>query len=438
MSDTIESLLISHADFRAFAEDRYKALAAQLTEATAEVARLQKLLEGACHICGGKDRNPACSAMHGEQDKNSREVARLASDFQDAENALREQTKEVARLREELATTGKRANSEAQLACDLRSSQDEIIERCAKAVEEWPDAAKRLRSHCANSESTAVSGEDFGQLRRELAKAYERISWLEQQREVEVQQKEAALNESGECLKQCDTLRQQIEELEKCWYKQQQRIDTLAESEARMRATLEQARCLAREGVCLNLKSFDAALSTPAPTSGFDARVAKALHEIDNPPKSNPDSAEKIDYDKRIDCAAIQSPDGLIWTGLRHHHCIKTIIQATGKKPHGYPQGFVTMSGRFVDRIEGAQIALASGQVKQLESPPNLYSEDLYTNRLPTPRAEDDSKELLDWLDQKHFASIKYAITQGRFTNTGRDLRSAIRAAREQNEKGAK
>lgn len=41
-------------------------------------------------------------------------------------------------------------------------------------------------------------------------------------------------------------------------------------------------------------------------------------------------------------------------------------------------QGFVTSTGRFVDRIEAAQIALAAGQIKKLKWPPNLYSEDLW------------------------------------------------------------
>jgi hypothetical protein len=64
-----------------------------------------------------------------------------------------------------------RALSEATLAVDLRATQDEIIERCAKAVAEWPEASARLRSHCGRpqDENFAVSGEDFGQLRRENA-----------------------------------------------------------------------------------------------------------------------------------------------------------------------------------------------------------------------------------------------------------------------------
>jgi hypothetical protein len=53
-------------------------------------------------------------------------------------------------------------------------------------------------------------------------------------------------------------------------------------------------------------------------------------------------------------------------------------------------QGFVTNTGRFVDRVEGARIAIAAGQVRLhpksgntvlhdgLNWPPYLYSEDMW------------------------------------------------------------
>lgn len=80
-----------------------------------------------------------------------------------------------------------------------------------------------------------------------------------------------------------------------------------------------------------------------------------------------------------IDCAAIMATDGRIWTGKRHGHCIKTIVQATGvdRVGAGYIQGFVTMAGRFVDRNEAALIAVHAGQAK-LTLPCELFSEDLY------------------------------------------------------------
>jgi hypothetical protein len=67
-----------------------------------------------------------------------------------------------------------RANREAQLASDLRTSQDAIIERCAKAVEgQWPDAAAAIRQHV-----DGISGEDFGDLRRHNESLYEMVGRL--------------------------------------------------------------------------------------------------------------------------------------------------------------------------------------------------------------------------------------------------------------------
>ena len=73
--------------------------------------------------------------------------------------------------------------------------------------------------------------------------------------------------------------------------------------------------------------------------------------------------------------AAIRQ-DGIVYTGRRHHNIIWDNV---GKvKFHNEEQGFVTDDGKFVDRIEGARIAIECGQIKELQWPPNLYSEDLY------------------------------------------------------------
>ena len=89
-----------------------------------------------------------------------------------------------------------------------------------------------------------------------------------------------------------------------------------------------------------------------------------------------------MDYSKLIDCAAIKDLEGKIWTGKRHSHCIKTIIQASNGKIKqvggDYIQGFVTMAGDFVNRQEAARLALESKQIDKLKWPPDLYSEDLY------------------------------------------------------------
>jgi hypothetical protein len=69
--------------------------------------------------------------------------------------------------------------------------------------------------------------------------------------------------------------------------------------------------------------------------------------------------------------------DGIIYTGRRHHNIMWDNPKGMFKGEDAI-QGFVTDDGKFVDRIEGAKIALESGQIKQLNWPPNLYSEDLY------------------------------------------------------------
>lgn len=97
-------------------------------------------------------------------------------------------------------------------------------------------------------------------------------------------------------------------------------------------------------------------------------------------------------------CAAIHVDDGQAWphqpinvktgvviTGLRHHNCI---VIAARLFPVGTPartagldrvQGFLTTANRFVDRVEAANIAVATGQVQRENlKHPELYSEDLY------------------------------------------------------------
>lgn len=41
-------------------------------------------------------------------------------------------------------------------------------------------------------------------------------------------------------------------------------------------------------------------------------------------------------------------------------------------------QGFITEDGKFVNRIEAADIAIKCEQIEKLNWPPNLYSEDLW------------------------------------------------------------
>jgi hypothetical protein len=73
---------------------------------------------------------------------------------------------------------------------------------------------------------------------------------------------------------------------------------------------------------------------------------------------------------------------GIVFCGWRHSNCIYQMAALTGLSDHqaGHgEQGFLTNQNRFVDRIEGAKIALKCGQITKLEySKDTLYSEDLY------------------------------------------------------------
>lgn len=78
-------------------------------------------------------------------------------------------------------------------------------------------------------------------------------------------------------------------------------------------------------------------------------------------------------------------PDHLTITApppARHHTLLHPLYDWwAGKNPHGVDQGFITSTGRYVDREEGLQIALASGQ-PMIDHPSRhdrlLFSEDLW------------------------------------------------------------
>ena len=81
-------------------------------------------------------------------------------------------------------------------------------------------------------------------------------------------------------------------------------------------------------------------------------------------------------------CAAIKATDGSIIRGQRHADAIHTCMEK-GKDPdisNGY-DGFVTSTGRFVDRFEGYKLQVAAGIESIAEGGYRgirLFSEDLY------------------------------------------------------------
>lgn len=87
---------------------------------------------------------------------------------------------------------------------------------------------------------------------------------------------------------------------------------------------------------------------------------------------------------ERIICAAIHNTEDkdmagypLIYCGHRHCNILWQSKLISRDPDH---QGFLTSSGRFVDRKEGLKIALENNQILNVNDirGNNLYSEDLY------------------------------------------------------------
>lgn len=75
----------------------------------------------------------------------------------------------------------------------------------------------------------------------------------------------------------------------------------------------------------------------------------------------------------RIKEAAIMDTNGKIYTGRRHHEIFKIMPR---KMIKDHTQGFMTDDGRFVTRVEAADIAFICGQTDRIIHP--LTSEDLW------------------------------------------------------------
>lgn len=84
---------------------------------------------------------------------------------------------------------------------------------------------------------------------------------------------------------------------------------------------------------------------------------------------------------ERIGGAAIRV-DGIIHSvapPMRHHHVIRYLARRGVGPEKLHDQGFVTSTGRFVNRIEGLTVAQAAGQII-VKTPPEyeLFSEDMW------------------------------------------------------------
>jgi hypothetical protein len=68
---------------------------------------------------------------------------------------------------------------------------------------------------------------------------------------------------------------------------------------------------------------------------------------------------------ERIDLAAIQAPDGRILSGVTHLDATDAAVRAgvTAEILARCGEGFITTSGRYVNRIEAQRIAISANQL---------------------------------------------------------------------------
>lgn len=74
---------------------------------------------------------------------------------------------------------------------------------------------------------------------------------------------------------------------------------------------------------------------------------------------------------------------GLVFCGFRHPQCMYTMVSVTGLRSVDSEvgeevQGFLTSLNRFVDRVEGLEIARLAKQIKHNDHIVQLHSEDLW------------------------------------------------------------
>lgn len=85
---------------------------------------------------------------------------------------------------------------------------------------------------------------------------------------------------------------------------------------------------------------------------------------------------------ERITGVAIVRKDGSVFSlpaPNRHHHCIHALAELGEPMPVSpREQGFVTNTGRYVDRKTAMELAEVAGQVNFETKGGDLYSEDLW------------------------------------------------------------
>jgi hypothetical protein len=116
-------------------------------------------------------------------------------------------------------------------------------------------------------------------------------------------------------------------------------------------------------------------------TQGLAPKVTNLLHGLDMEKMMTDEEFFEGEQWETIVASAVVL-DGDVWQlpkPARHHHVLWALDQVLpGRAIEAHDQGFVTNTGRYVDREEAARIAVRAKQVARLHAPPNLYSEDLW------------------------------------------------------------
>ena len=71
----------------------------------------------------------------------------------------------------------------------------------------------------------------------------------------------------------------------------------------------------------------------------------------------------------RVDCPAVLTPDGEIYTGYTHSVAVRQAIDAGCIDVSQFVTGFLTTDRQFVSCAEAGRIAIESGQIPRLASP---------------------------------------------------------------------
>lgn len=105
------------------------------------------------------------------------------------------------------------------------------------------------------------------------------------------------------------------------------------------------------------------------------------IHEIHKDIDKIQGMRRKWEENCQITHAAIKSPDGRVWIGKRHGPEMFLAMKKAGIGQSDITiseQGFISLTGIFLNREDAAQIVILSKQIKATKYGNLLYSEDLW------------------------------------------------------------